>query len=166
MTANPFRERVAFDSANGEINDESRRYMLMRPEALMGIFQRLDEDSRLKALDALKASVIEMGGDSARAYRAHGGGDPAALLTTVAATAPDLGWGIWEFNRSSTRLELKVRNSPFATGYGASPHPVCHAISGMATAVARVVLGRDDIVAKEATCMACGAPHCMFEVDL
>ncbi|MDH6233952.1 putative hydrocarbon binding protein [Mesorhizobium soli] len=166
MTATPFRERIAFDSANGEISDESRRYMLMRPEALMGLFQRLDEGSRLKALDALKASVIEMGGDSARAYRAHGGGDPTALLATVAATAPDLGWGNWEFNRSKTRLELKVRNSPFATGYGVSPHPVCHAISGMATAVARAALGRDDIVAKEAACVACGAPSCMFEADL
>lgn len=64
--------------------------MLMRPEALR-IFRRLDEDSRLEALDALKASVIEMGGDSARAYRTHGSGDPAALLATVAATAPEGG---------------------------------------------------------------------------
>lgn len=164
MTKVPFRERIAFDNANGAIQDESRRYMLMRPEALMGIFQRLDEDSRINALDALMASVLEMGGSSARAYRAHGGGDPAELLTTVAATAPDLGWGVWEFNRSDVRLELKVKNSPFAAGYGASPHPVCHAISGMASAVARLALGRDHILARETACVACGAPACLFEV--
>lgn len=166
MTAVPFRERIAFDSANGEIQDESRRYMLMRPEALMGIFQRLDKDSRTEALDALMASVLEMGGSSARAYRAHGGGDPAALLRTVAATAPDLGWGVWEFSRNDTKLDLKVRNSPFAAGYGVSAHPVCHAISGMASAVARLALGRDDVVARETACVACGAPACLFEVDV
>jgi hypothetical protein len=163
MTTGPFRERLVFDAASGEILDESRRYMLMRPEALMGIFQRLDDETRLKALHALEASVIEMGGNSARAYSAHGGGDPAALLTTVAATAPDLGWGRWVFNHGKTTLELKVENSPFAVGYGRSEHPVCHAISGMVTAVARLALGRDDVMAMETACTACGAPACLFE---
>lgn len=163
MTTVPFRERLVFDNASGEILDETRRYMLMRPEALMGIFQRLDDETRMKALGALAASVIEMGGNSARAYRAHGGGDAKALLTTVAATAPDLGWGRWTFDHRKTKLELKVENSPFAAGYGRSAHPVCHAISGMVTAVARLALERDDVVARETACVACGAPACIFE---
>ena len=85
----PFRERLEFDGADGQVLDESRRYMLMRPEALMGLFRRLDDETRQRALDALAASVIEMGGDSARAYKVHGGGDVGALLSTVANTAPD-----------------------------------------------------------------------------
>lgn len=159
----PFRERLAFDRAGGEVLDENRRYMLMRPEALMGLFRRLDETGRRNALEALAASVIEMGGDSARAYKAHGGGDVEALLSTVAGTAPDLGWGIWSFSNDASGIELTVRNSPFAAGYGPSSQPVCHAIAGMATAVGRMVLGRDDIVARETECAACGAPACKFE---
>jgi len=159
----PFRQRLDFDSANGQVLDESRRYMLMRPEALMGLFRRLDDTGRRNAFEALAASVIEMGGDSARAYEAHGGGDADALLSTVAGTAPDLGWGVWSFSRDAAGIELTVRNSPFAAGYGPSSQPVCHAIAGMATAVGRMVLGRDDVVARETECAACGAPACRFE---
>lgn len=163
MTTAPFREHLVFDGAEGEIRDETRRYMLMRPAALMGMFRRLDDDARMQALEALAVSVIEMGGDSARAYRAHGGGDAALLQSTVERTAPDLGWGIWQFARAGSAFSLTVRNSPFAEGHGAAPHPVCHAVAGMATAVARLVLENDDAVAVETACVACGAPACRFE---
>lgn len=163
MSKPSFRERLVFDGTEGAIMDEARRYMLMRPEALMGMFRRLDGPARKQALEALAASVIEMGGNSARAYRAHGGGDPGTLLATVARTAPDLGWGMWEFDRAGTALHLTVRNSPFAAGYKAAPHPVCHAISGMMTAVSRLVFERDDITVTEMACAACGAPACRFE---
>lgn len=160
----PFRERLDFDRDSGQVLDESRRYMLMRPEALMGMFRRLNDGTRQRALEALAASVIEMGGDSARAYKAHGGGDVDALLSTVADTAPDLGWGAWSFARGSDSIELTVRNSPFAAGYGSASQPVCHAIAGMATAVGRMMLDSDDVVARETECVACGAPACRFEV--
>ena len=165
MSKAPFRERLAFAQSLGELRDEDRRYMLMRPEALMGMMRRLEPQARLTALEALAASVIEMGGDSARAYRAHGGGNAGALMETVARTAPDLGWGLWTFERSDGGLGLTVENSPFAVGYGQAPHPVCHAIAGMATAVARLVLGREDIVAAETACAACGAQTCRFETN-
>ncbi|CAM5550716.1 hypothetical protein MAUB1S_09207 [Mycolicibacterium aubagnense] len=159
----PFRERLDFDGANGQVLDESRRYILMRPEALMGMFRRLGDEARQKALEALAASVIEMGGDSARAYKAHGGDDADALLSTVATTAPDLGWGVWSFARGTGGIELTVRNSPFATGYGSASQPVCHAIAGMVTAVGRMVLDKGDVIAREIECAACGAPACRFE---
>uniref|UniRef100_UPI001AB0563C hypothetical protein n=1 Tax=Flavobacterium poyangense TaxID=2204302 RepID=UPI001AB0563C len=53
----PFRERLDFDGGNGQVLDESRRYMLMRPEALMGMFRRLDDETRRKALEALAAQT-------------------------------------------------------------------------------------------------------------
>lgn len=163
MTTAPFRDRLAFDGAEGEIRDETRRYMLMRPAALMGMFRRLDDETRMQALEALAASVIEMGGDSARAYRAHGGGDAEVLQATVERTAPELGWGVWQFTRAGSRLSLTVHNSPFAEGHGSAPHPVCHAVAGMATAVARLVLDDDDATAVETACVACGVPACRFE---
>ena len=163
MSSLPFRDRLVFDGGDGEVRDEDRRYMLMRPAALMGMFRRLDDQTRTRALDALAASVVEMGGDSARAYRSHGGADAAKLLATVAATAPDLGWGVWQFEHDGAGVALSVRNSPFAAGFGLASQPVCHAIAGMATAVARLVLDRDDVVARETECAACGAPGCRFE---
>lgn len=177
MSASPspsgFRERLAFDAARGEWRDETRRYMMIRPEALMGMFRRLEEPARGEALAALAASIVEQGGDSARAYRAQvsrvlGADDAQALLDTVAATAPELGWGVWNFSREGQALTLRVRNSPFAAGFGPSESPVCAPIVGMMTAVASLVHGAP-WQAVEVSCAATraaepsDAAECRFE---
>lgn len=161
--AQGFRDRLELDEAAGAWFDQTRRYMLIRPEALMGIFRRLDRAPRALALAALEDSIFEQGSDSARAYRAMGGtGD--ALLTVIAQSAPQLGWGRWEFTRQGTMLALNVRNSPFAAGYGASATPVCAAITGMVRAVATLVFDAP-CQAREVGCAAMGAEHCRFEAQ-
>jgi predicted hydrocarbon binding protein len=157
-----FRERLAFDESAGEIRDQTRRYMLIRPEALMGVFRRLPPTARMAALDAFTESIVEQGSDSARAYRAMGDQDAATLLDTIAATAPQLGWGRWRFNADSDLIRLEVRNSPFAAGFGPAEHPVCHAIVGMLRAVGGIALGRP-VIARETACAAMGADICRFE---
>lgn len=161
MTVPSFRDRLAWDAAAGAILDESRRYMMIRPEALMGIFSRLDEAPRLEALASLGDSVFVQGSDSARAYQRHGG-TGASLAALVAETAPQLGWGLWTVDLSADLLAFEVRNSPFAAGFGPATHPVCHAITGMTRAVATLVFGRH-AEAREVACAAMGAPACRFE---
>ncbi|MFN6980260.1 MAG: V4R domain-containing protein [Gemmobacter sp.] len=156
-----FLERLRHDPASGAHFDETRRYMMIRPEALMGIFRRLPAEGRAAALDALGASIFEMGSDSARAYAAMGGGG-LALAQTVARTAPELGWGVWTMDAAPDRLQLTVASSPFAAGFGPSDTPVCHAIAGMLRAVGGLVFGRP-AMAHEIACAACGAPACTFE---
>ncbi len=118
--AKSFRERLTLDPDAGAWFDQTRRYMLLRPEALMGIFRRLPEAERAMALSALQDSVFEQGSDSARAYRAMGG-TGEALLGVIQDSAPELGWGRWRFTREGEVLRLEVRNSPFAQGFGPSP---------------------------------------------
>ena len=166
MISNPppsaFHQRLVFDADNGAILDQTRRYMLLRPDALMGIFRKLPEPAKRQALEALKASIFEQGSDSAKAYRAMGSGSAAELLETIAATAPQLGWGRWQFSAGDGAITLNVENSPFAAGHGASPYPVCHAIAGMLEAVSGMVLGKRTS-AQELECAAMGAPCCRFE---
>ena len=157
-----FRERLTFDAAAGAIFDQTRRYMLLRPDALMGVFRHLPEPQRTQALDALEQSIFEQGSDSARAYAKISGADPEGLMRIIAATAPHLGWGLWTFDLAPGRLTLEVRNSPFAAGHGPSPTPVCHAIKGMVRAVAEPIFGARARVA-ELTCTATGAQTCCFE---
>lgn len=152
MTQPPFRDRLDFRTAEGAILDGPRRYMMIRPEALMGVFARLDPPARAVALEALAASILEQGTDSARAY-AEAGGSGADLAAVVASTAPDLGWGTWRFERHGDTFALTVENSPFAAGFGPSDAPVCHAIRGMAQAVASLVLGAP-ATARETGCAA------------
>jgi uncharacterized protein len=159
--ATTFRNRLTLDAQAGAWFDQTRRYMLIRPEALMGIFARLPVTERGMALAALEASIFEQGSDSARAYRAMGGeGD--ALMAVVAASAPELGWGRWAFARDGAKLRLTVRNSPFAAGFGPSATPVCAAIAGMLRAVATLVLGAPT-QARELHCTSMGGDVCVFE---
>jgi predicted hydrocarbon binding protein len=159
-----FRERLFFDESHGAILDRERRYVLLRGDALMGVFRRLSPSAREEAFAALEASIFEHGSDSARAYRAMGQGDGAELAHAVAAAAPQLGWGVWTFDIEPDRLRLTVANSPFAAAYGAADAPVCHAIVGMVRGVAGLVFERP-AVAREIACAAMGAPHCLFEAE-
>ncbi len=159
--ASSFRERLTLDPDAGAWFDQTRRYMLLRPEALMGIFRRLPEAERAMALQALQESVFEQGSDSARAYRAMGG-TGEALIGVIEASAPELGWGRWRFTRKGDVLTLEVRNSPFAAGFGPSAMPVCAAIAGMVRAVATLVFERP-ATAREVQCAAMGHAFCLFE---
>ena len=160
--ASEFRDRLAFDSTAGAILDQTRRYLLIRPDSLMGIFARLPAPARQEALAAMEDAVFEHGSDSARAYRASGAGDARALVALIERTAPQLGWGRWSFTFETGRLGLTVLNSPFAQGYGAASEPVCHAIKGMLRAVAAMVF-EAPVDACEPACAACGANDCRFE---
>ena len=91
-----------------------------------------------------------------------GAGAPEALLTVIAGTAPQLGWGQWRFGQAADgRLDLEVANSPFAAGHGPAEGPVCAPIAGMLAAVAGMVLG-GPVEVRETGCAATGAPACRF----
>ena len=157
-----FKDRLVFDDAAGELRDGPRRYLLLRPDALMTMFRLLPPDSRELALDALEQAVHQQGSDSARAYVAHGGGDVEALLTIIECTAPQLGWGNWRFEADEERLRLEVQNSPFAQSFGPSEQPVCHAVRGMLRGLADLWLGRQT-QSVELQCTAQNHVSCMFE---
>jgi len=155
-----FRDRLAYDGAKGTYHDEARRYMMIRPEALMGIFARLPADARMQALGALRASILEQGSDSARAYVAHAG-SAEGLMKIIPHTAAELGWGAWTLKRTGDALDLAVTDSPFAAGFGASETPVCEAIAGMLQGVAGIMSGQVS-VAVETQCAAQGHATCRF----
>lgn len=146
----------------GAIQDGPRRYLMMRPDVLMGLIRRLPPEARAAAFAAFADSVAEHGLDSIRAYFRQVGEDPSALLAATVAAASDLGWGAWAFEPGRNRLGLAVDASPFAAGHGPSEAPVCAPIAGMLRAVAAVATGIDGD-AVETACAACGAPRCTFE---
>ncbi len=159
-----FRERLACDTSVGEYRDGGIRYMMIRPDALMGILHELPADMRPTVLEAFARSITNQGGKSAAAYRAAGAASSAALVTTIQETAPQLGWGRWVLSLGADGLDLTVANSPFVAGYGASDTPICHPIIGMLTAVGRMTLGCDVTVRETACASMQDHDHCRFEV--
>jgi len=160
--ARTLRDRLRWTPDDGAIHDGPRRYLMMRPDVLMGVPRRLPEPMRTAVLAAFAESVAEQGIDSIRAYFRQVGEDPPALLAATAAAAADLGWGAWRFTPGRVHLSLAVEGSPFAAGHGPAETPVCAPITGLLRAVATVATGIDvDVV--ELRCVACGAPRCEFE---
>lgn len=154
MTA--LHERLRFDTANGQVLDADRRYVLMRADVLMGMFAALPEAAREEALQALGHSVASHGADSVRAYAAEVGA--AALCASMEAAAASLGWGRWRLLPAAVdtvprSLSLDVENSPFAAAAAPSGAPVCHAIAGMLEALA-AVLWNEPASGRETRCAA------------
>jgi predicted hydrocarbon binding protein len=159
-----FRDRLVYDAEQGEYRDGDIRYMMIRPDALMGMIAELREDMRPLALEAFARAIHRFGGRSARVYQAAGAADSAALLDVIQQTAPQLGWGRWRLEHTADDLVLTVQNSPFATAAVGSPYPVCAPIRGMLTAVGELVLG-EAVMVTETACAATGASCCRFSVS-
>ena len=155
----PLLERLVFDLEAGEVRDADRRYLLIRPDVLMGALARLDVTERSRVLQAFADAATEHGGKSVRDYL--GEGESIKLPEMIQGTAAALGWGSWTFEPAPSSLSLVVRNSPFAAGFGPSDHPVCAPISGLLRSVAEHELG-GPVVVSETHCAAQGGRECCF----
>lgn len=166
--AQGFHSRLTHDVAHGALRDGAIRYLMVRPDVLMGLFARLDPAVRVAALQALGRSVTEFGGRSVAAYRDAGAADPEAMMDTMVTTSAALGWGRWRFTpQPDGAVEVQVENSPFAEGLAASgpvDAPCCAPIAGMLTAIAPLIVG-EGATAHEVDCAAVeGGDTCRFVV--
>ena len=140
------RERLAWDPARGRVCDGPRRYLIMRPDVLMGAVVAMVPPARRSFMSALAASTRDHGADSLRAYAQMVQGDRQALIEATMAAAADLGWGRWAITLEHSSLQLEVLDSPFVDGWQAASdgraadEAVCAPIRGMLQALAEVVL--------------------------
>ena len=168
------RERLRHDADQGAWYDGARRYLLLRPDSLMGALRSLDAATRATVFDALAHSLQRHGGDSLRAYAVRVNGDPQALIAATIDAACDLGWGQWTVQRNGDVLDVVVQQSPFAAGWlaadsGVTEAPdvaapaVCAPIRGMLAALAQT-LGDATPQVQELRCAAQGHSECRFRV--
>lgn len=163
---NTLLSRMNWDTANGQILDDTRRYVMIRNDVLMGIFSRLDPATARQALDAFEHSVMLSGGQSARAYFNSLDNNVEQLLSTMVAFSAELGWGVWSFENGDKSLLLSVRNSPFAAGHTRpAAGPVCHPIVGMLRTVGELVFDKPvEVTETQCCCPDPMASHCLFTI--
>lgn len=130
-------QRLQFDFPNGQVLDGPRRYVVLRVDVLMGLFDKLDSPTRTRALEAFQSSVTEFGANSVRAYAKEVG--PDHLLKTMVDGSASLGWGRWRLDTEEDAIHLSVSNSPFAHGAAPLAGRSCHPIAGMLRAVAETI---------------------------
>ncbi len=151
------------DLESGTITDGGIRYMLMRPDVLMGIGRVSGSTTQFVA--ALEESVFQNAQASFEEYRKLGLMD-GDFLSATATAAARLGWGRWTARQSDGDGEgfiVEVQDSPFAFGMGACDHAVCGPIVGILRAVHRVARGQG-VAVVETACAAQGAPCCTFTI--
>lgn len=158
-TPQTLRERLAWDPAQGRVCDGPRRYLLMRPDVLMGAVVAMVPAYRQSFLVGWAQSTRDHGADSLRAYAQMVQGDHEALMHATVQAAADLGWGRWSLTLEDGLLHLAVLDSPFVAGWLAasqgrpSDEPVCAPIRGMLQALAEVVL-QGPVEVEETHCRA------------
>lgn len=147
------------DDGHGRLLHRGARFMLIRPETLMGAQRALEG-----AAGATAAECFTAGGRAggARAIAATAG-QARERLERLVTMGRELGWG--EFGVESwspARMVITVRHSAFAEAYGRSSGPVCHLLRGVLEAFAEQLLGRP-VRVTESRCAATGEPLCRFE---
>jgi len=147
-----------------KFNDGGIRYMLMRPDVLMGVGRELPGVEPEVFLRALEKSAFLNGMRSFERYREQGRFEGSNALEHTCDIAASLGWGEWMLHDQSQGIRfIDVRNSPFAAGFGPSTIPVCAPIVGILKAVTVVFPGLIGEV-EEIACRSQGADMCRFRL--
>lgn len=150
-----------FDEEAGAVYDGDLRYVLLRPDVLMGVAAKFGMEA---FVEAIEESAFLNARESFSTYRAQGRLDADHFLESTGTFAARLGWGAWSISQcDGPGIEVAVRNSPFAAGAGHSPVPVCGPISGVLRALHLIALGRD-VGVEEMACAAQGASCCRFRI--
>ena len=115
---------------------------------------RTAEDARREVLHSFAVAVEKHGGKSLARYFDMVDHNQQALLDTVASTAPQLGWGVWQFFLDENSLRLEVTNSPYVTFEASGSGDIsCAPILGMFTALAKMIFraptSQESICSKE-----------------
>lgn len=154
---------LEWNEASGEVAEGGIRYVLMRPDVLMGVTRELPADGARAFLSALERSAFRRAQASFLTYVDTERFAAEDLLAGTFRVAASLGWGIWTQQQARGLRIVRVNNSPFAIGHGPSTEPVCAAITGVLRAVSLVAFGVEAQVV-EAACTAQGAPECLFHI--
>jgi predicted hydrocarbon binding protein len=153
------------DLERGEIVELGVRYLMMRPDVLMGVAHELAPRESTLFLQALEQSAFRNAQASFRQYSLQNSIAAESLLAKYLEMAAHLGWGSWTIIpvRQASR-EVEVRNSPFAAGFGQSAIPVCSPIKGVLKAM-MIVAYSASVEVREVTCAAQGGRICRFTLE-
>ena len=134
------------------------RYLLIRPETLVGLQKAMEQ-----ALGERAAACIAAGGRAGGARAAASlDGSAEERVQRLLRIGGEIGWGEFALERlTATELAVSVRHSPFAEAYGRSAAAVCHLTRGVLESLATATFGRP-ATAVETSCVATGAPVCRF----
>jgi predicted hydrocarbon binding protein len=165
---NDILDGIEFDADSGSLKFKDVRYLLVRPETVMGFFKAVFDELGAQAGELAFSGGYTGGAASTSAYKEKFNLSNEEILEYMCNMGTQLGWGRFNIEyHSEKRLEISVRNSPYAHQDAISDEDQngsCHFIRGVLAGLGRTVLG-SEVEATEPECEARGDGCCMFVID-
>jgi predicted hydrocarbon binding protein len=167
MNQNSIIDRLKYDSASGALTFRDVRYLLIRPETIVGFQKTVEKHSRKGARDALFQGGYQGGYLSAKKYREMQNLSARETISFMMTMGAEIGWGNFQlitYDFENRKLQIRVENSAFAEAYGEAKEGVCHLINGVLSGLATVLFARS-CNGSETECLAKGDTHCVFNIS-
>ena len=168
MSKNQILDELVYDQSSGSLRYKGVRYLLIRPETLVGFQKALVQNCSQDADDNLFEGGFTGGSLSAKKYKdLHNFGD-REIIEFMMNMGNQIGWGnfsLVRYDPSEMHLCVAVEDSPFAEAYGQSSQSVCHLIRGVLAGMASVLFG-GACLAEEVECRAKGDASCRFVIKV
>jgi predicted hydrocarbon binding protein len=155
-------DEMEFDVENGALLYRGVRYLLIRPETIVGFQKVAEEEMGSKARDAMFIGGHTGGKLSAERYMKEFNLREEEILDFMCSMGTALGWGKMEWSENDDGIVVRVHNSPFAESYGEAKHGVCHLIEGVFAGIGEVFYGKAR--SEERRCRAMGDEFCEIVV--
>jgi predicted hydrocarbon binding protein len=164
MTKNSILDELEYDPASGALCYKDVRYLLIRPETIVGFQKAIEKQSQTAATDALFQGGYQGGYLSAKKYKEIQNLSDKETINFMMAMGAEIGWGNFrldQYNCDKKKLQISVENSPFAAAYSDSTEGVCHLTRGVLCGLATILFSKS-CTASEVECAAKGDHHCVF----
>ncbi|MEJ2221189.1 MAG: 4-vinyl reductase [Desulfobacterales bacterium] len=166
MNVNSIIDQLVYDSASGALTYRDVRYVVIRPETIIGFQKTIEKHSREGARDALFQGGYQGGYLSAKKFKETQNLSDTETIDFMMTMGAQIGWGhfdLIDYDFKNRKLQIRVLNSAFAEAYGDATEGVCHLINGVLSGLAAVLFGRN-CMGSETECLAKGDPHCVFHI--
>ncbi len=167
MNQNSIIDQLISDQNSGTLTYKQVRYLLIRPETIVGFQKAIENHSRTAAHEALFQGGFRGGHLSAQKYKESLNLSDSETIGFMMRMGAEIGWGkfqLMEYDFENRKLQIRVANSAFAEAYGESTEGVCHLIRGVLSGLATVLFARN-CTASETECMAKDDRHCIFQIS-
>ena len=164
MTDNLILDELEYHSESGTLSYKDVRYLLIRPETIVGFQKSVEKKDPKTAINALFQGGFQGGYLSAKKYKEIQNLSNEEAITFMMAMGAQIGWGNFKLDQydfDEKKLQISVENSPFAAAYGDASEGVCHLTRGVLCGLATVLFW-GTCTASEVECRAKGDHHCVF----
>ena len=120
MATNSIIDEIDYDPESGALSYKDVRYLLIRPETIVGFQKAIGKQGQKGGINALFQGGFQGGYLSAKKYKEIQNLSDEETIKFMMAMGAQIGWGSFkldQYDLDEKNLQISVENSPFAVGY-------------------------------------------------